>query len=103
MGRVLKPAARACGIGEWVGFHTFRHTCATMLFRQGWNAPQVQRFLGHSDPGFTPRRYVHLLDDDLPTPGFFDALVAVEGGKRVAKRQAETTRELPAVAVAESA
>jgi integrase len=39
-----------------------------LLFRSGWNAVQVQRFLGHSDPGFTLRRYVHLLDDDLPTP-----------------------------------
>jgi hypothetical protein len=28
----------------------------------------VQHFLGRSDPGFTLRRYVHLLDDDLPTP-----------------------------------
>ena len=51
-----------------LGFHTFRHTRATLLFRSGWNAVQVQRFLGHSDPGFTLRRYVHLLDDDLPTP-----------------------------------
>jgi hypothetical protein len=41
-----------------------------MLFRRGWNAVQVQRFLGHSDPGFTLRRYVHLLDDDLPEPRF---------------------------------
>src|SRR5262249_33200771 len=27
--RVLKPAARRAGV-PWVGFHTFRHTCATM-------------------------------------------------------------------------
>ena len=41
-----------------------------MLFRRGWNAVQVQRFLGHSDPGFTQRTYVHLLDEDLPEPDF---------------------------------
>jgi integrase len=83
MRRVLKPAAIEAGLGEWVanpngkgalcaqtwvGFHTFRHTRATTLFRSGWNAVQVQRFLGHSDPGFTLGRYVHLLDEDLPTP-----------------------------------
>jgi integrase len=60
MTRVLKPAAVEAGLGEWVresdgtlradtwvGFHTFRHTCATILFRSGWNAVQVQRWLGH--------------------------------------------------------
>jgi hypothetical protein len=77
MKRVLKPAAVEAGVGEWVGFHTFRHTCATMLLRSGWNAPQAQRLLGHSDPGFTLRRYVHLLDDDLSEPGFLDGLESV--------------------------
>jgi integrase len=89
MSRVLKPAAVEAGLGvwvvdgkarggrraeSWVGFHTFRHTCATMLLRGGWNAPQAQRLLGHSDPGFTLRRYVHLLDADLPEVGFLDSL-----------------------------
>ena len=64
--RVLKPAARAAGVGEWVGFHTFRHTCATRLFRAGWNAVQVQRFLGHHKASFTIDTYVHLLDEELP-------------------------------------
>ena len=53
---------------SWVGFHTFRHTCATMLFRSGWNAVHVQRFLGHHKPSFTLDTYVHLLDADLPEP-----------------------------------
>lgn len=86
MTRVLKPAAVEAGVGRWiktakgrraetwVGFHTFRHTCATMLFRGGWNAVQVQKFLGHSDPGFTLRTYVHLLPEDLPEPAFLEAL-----------------------------
>jgi hypothetical protein len=30
----------------------------------------VQLFLGHSDPGFTLRVYVHLLPTDLPEPSF---------------------------------
>jgi integrase len=82
MSRVLKPAAVRAGVGEWirtpkgkraeswVGFHTFRHTCATMLFRRGWNAAQVQRFLGHHSPAFTLSTYVHLLPSDLPQPSF---------------------------------
>ena len=80
--RVLKPAAVRAGLGEWIetpkGYraeswihlHTFRHTAATRLFRGGWNAVQVQRFLGHSDPGFTLRTYVHLLPEDLPEVPF---------------------------------
>jgi integrase len=80
MSRVLKPKAVKAGLGEWVvesgrrradswvGFHTFRHTCATQLFLRGWNAKQVSVFLGHSDPAFTLRTYIHLLPEDLPEP-----------------------------------
>ena len=80
--RFLKPAARAAGVGEWVGFHTFRHTCATLLFRNGRNAKQVQKYLGHSGPGFTLRTYVHLLDDDLDSPDFMEAMTS-EGGQQM--------------------
>ena len=59
---------------SWVGFHAFRHTCATILFRRGWNAVQVQRWLGHHKPSFTVDTYVHLLDEDVPEPSLFDAL-----------------------------
>jgi integrase len=45
-----------------VSFHTFRHTCASMLFEDGRNVKQVAEWLGHTDPGFTLRTYVHLLD-----------------------------------------
>jgi integrase len=65
--RAFKPAAEEAGV-PWAGFHTLRHTCATRLFGAGRNAVQVQRWLGHSDPGFTLRTYVHLLDDDLGEP-----------------------------------
>lgn len=65
---VLKPAASRAGIVESVGFHTFRHTCATLLFARGWNVVQVQRWLGHHRPSFTLDTYVHLLADELPEP-----------------------------------
>lgn len=72
--RVLQPAREEADLA-WVGFHTFRHTCASMLFAQGRNAKQVQRWLGHHSAAFTLATYVHLLDDDLgealplPLPG----------------------------------
>ncbi len=75
--RVLLPTARQAGLlrpdkeGKpvtWLGFHTFRHTCATRLFMGGRNAKQVQRWLGHHSPAFTLERYVHLLDDALGDP-----------------------------------
>jgi integrase len=69
---VLKPTAKAAGV-PWVGFHTFRHTCASILFASGKNPKQVQMWLGHSDPGFTLRTYVHLIDDGLGDADFLDA------------------------------
>jgi integrase len=73
--RVLKPSAKAAGV-PWAGFHTFRHTCATLLFRRGFNAKQVQVWLGHHSPAFTLATYVHLLPDDLPDPVFLDEVTA---------------------------
>ena len=43
-------------------------TCASMLFAEGRNAVQVQRWLGHHSPAFTLSTYVHLLDGDLGEP-----------------------------------
>jgi integrase len=75
MSRVLKPAARTAGV-PWAGFHTFRHTCATTLFRRGLNAKQVQVWLGHHSPAFTLATYVHLIPDDLPEADFLDEVTA---------------------------
>lgn len=65
--RVLVPTAQEAGV-PWIGFHTFRHTCASMLFDQGRNAKQVQRWLGHHSASFTLDTYVHLLSDALDEP-----------------------------------
>ena len=72
--RVLDKATRPLGLG-WVGFHTFRHTCASLLFAGGKDVKQVQEWLGHADPGFTLRTYVHLMDEGLGSADFLDALV----------------------------
>ena len=73
--RILKPAGEAVGL-EWVSFHTFRHTCASLLFEQGRNVKQVQEWLGHGDPSFTLRTYVHLLDEGVGDAEFLDAAVS---------------------------
>lgn len=62
--RILQPAAGEAGVA-WIGFHAFRHTCASMLFAEGRNIKQVQRWLGHHSPAFTLETYVHLLDDGV--------------------------------------
>jgi integrase len=64
----VKPAA---GV-PWAGPKTLRHTAATLLFRDGWNPKQVQKFMGHHSAAFTLATYVHLLADDMPEPTFLD-------------------------------
>lgn len=93
MARVLKPAARKAGVGGWVGFHTFRHTCATMLFRNGVNAKQAQMWLGHHSPAFTLSVYTHLLADDLPDADFLDGVTT-----KVSTSPAESDRDDEAAA-----
>jgi hypothetical protein len=43
-------------------------TRASILFAEGRNAVQVQRWLGHHSAAFTLATYVHLLDGDLGEP-----------------------------------
>ncbi|HUA12394.1 MAG TPA: site-specific integrase [Solirubrobacteraceae bacterium] len=93
--RVLKPAATAAGV-PWVGFHTFRHTCASMLFASGKNVKQVQVWLGHSDPGFTLRTYIHLVDDGLGDADFLDAAGWATGGPHEPRETGQTAD--PAIA-----
>jgi integrase len=96
---VLKPAAKAAGV-PWAGFHTFRHTCASILFANGRNPNQVQMWLGHSDPGFTLRTYVHLIDDGLGDADFLDTAWVTT---KVTTRPAETTANDVRPSVAEMA
>lgn len=63
--RVLRPALRRAGITTG-GFHRLRHTCATVLFDSGANAVAVSRLLGHGDPAFTLRTYIHADPTLLP-------------------------------------
>jgi integrase len=101
MSRVLKPVAVRAGIGSWVetegggtraetwvGFHTFRHTCATLKMREEhWTLKDVQLFLGHSNYATTERYYAHLEAQDAPAPA------SIRGGKRVASQPTEIGRD----------
>jgi integrase len=77
--RILKPAGKAAGV-PWASFHTFRHMCASILFEEGRNVKQVAEWLGHADPAFTLRTYVHLLDDGVGSAAFFDFVLGKETG-----------------------
>jgi integrase len=61
--RVLKPLVEEVN-APWAGFHTFRHTFASMHLRRGTNLLQLSRALGHHSPAFTLTRYTHLLPGD---------------------------------------
>ena len=98
--RVLAPAAEAAGV-PFVTFHTFRHTCASLLFAAGRDVKVVQERLGHADPGFTLRTYVHLLDDGVGDAAFMDDAVKV--GNRRATGHPETAANAAPEVSAETA
>jgi integrase len=71
--RRLRPAAVAAGV-PWVTPHVFRHTLATMLRDQGYEADVIAQVLGHTDEAFTRRVYIHRkaaprFDDLAPLAG----------------------------------
>src|SRR5260221_1043287 len=86
---VLHPAREAIGM-DWVTFHTFRHTCASLLFEKGRNIKQVSEWLGHTDPSFTLRTYVHLMDGSIGDATFFDEAVTPTGGNTGATEGTDT-------------
>jgi integrase len=63
---VARAAGKRVGI-EWaVGLHTFRHSCASIMFRRGVPKEAIRRLLGHHSWDFTVGTHLHLDDDDLP-------------------------------------
>ncbi len=59
-----------------IRFHDLRHTCATLLLRQGVHAKFVQELLGHGDVSLTLNVYSHVLPDmgDAAAGAMDDAL-----------------------------
>ncbi len=56
----LYPACRRAGLRQ-VGFHSLRHSYASILIMNGASITETQHLLGHGDPSMTLRRYVHWL------------------------------------------
>jgi integrase len=56
--RRLRPAADHAGV-PWVTPHVFRHTLATMLRDQGYEADVIAKVLGQTDEAFTRHVYIH--------------------------------------------
>jgi integrase len=71
--RVLKPLVEKVD-APWAGFHTFRHTFASLHLGRGTNLLQLSRALGHHSPAFTLSRYTHLLPGDEAPPLDLDAV-----------------------------
>ncbi|HWE13827.1 MAG TPA: site-specific integrase, partial [Solirubrobacteraceae bacterium] len=79
--RMLRPVVKSLGL-DWVGFHAFRHTCASMLIADGKNPKQVQRWMGHAKASFTLDVYGHLMDEGLGETTFAPMLpVAPDNGE----------------------
>ena len=58
-----QPALRGAGLpcSRGNGYHALRHYFASALLANGVDIRAVAAYLGHADPGFTLRTYVHLM------------------------------------------
>ena len=61
--RQFKILLDRAGLPRSFRFHDLRHTCATLLLRQGVHAKYVQELLGHADISLTLNVYSHVLPD----------------------------------------
>ena len=68
MGNILKPDYLSTGFASLlekndmrhIRFHDLRHTCASLLLKNGVPMKQIQEWLGHSDFSTTANIYAHL-------------------------------------------
>jgi len=58
--RILKRAVKTTGINKRVTCHTFRHSFATELLRQGADLSNIQEILGHRSIE-TTQIYTHVV------------------------------------------
>ncbi len=74
--RAFKALLKRAGLPPTIRFHDLRHTCATLLLRQGVNPKFVQELLGHGDVSLTLNVYSHVLPDmgDTAAGAMDDAL-----------------------------
>jgi integrase len=56
--------AKAAGVRR-IRLHDARHTCGTLMHLQGVPVAVIAAWLGHADPAFTMRTYVHSQNEAL--------------------------------------
>ena len=87
------PALRKVGllVARENGFHALRHYFASVLLHDGVDIAALASYLGHGDPGFTLRTYVHLMPDaaDRMRSVVDKALGAAADGPETARDVAE--------------
>ena len=84
MRRVIRPAAVRAGITKHIGWHTFRHSLATLLKANGEDVKTVQESLRHANSKITLDTYTQ----------------GIMGVKRAAQSKVfEALREIPAVGI----
>ena len=76
LNRAFKALLKRAGLSSMTRFHDLRHTCATLLLRQGVNPKFVQELLGHGDVSLTLNVCSHVLPDmgDIAAGAMDDAL-----------------------------
>jgi integrase len=76
LNRAFKALLKRARLPQTFRFHDLRHTCATLLLRQGVNPKFVQELLGHRDVSLTLNTYSHVLPDmgDVAASAMDDAL-----------------------------
>ena len=107
-----RPAIKAAEINPGLrnGMHVLRHTYASVLLDAGETIKALSLYFGHTDPGFTPRIYTHLLfaSEDRTRRAIVDrhdACLVGRGNARSCRkqhgwfRQGRTTRRLVGAAL----
>ena len=63
LNRTFKAMLQRAELPKSTRFHDLRHTCATLLLKQGVHVRSVQELLGHADISLTLNVYSHVLPD----------------------------------------
>jgi len=79
----LKPALKAAGITGKVGWHTFRHSYATILKSHGEDVKTVQELLRHANSSITLNLYAQAITDTKRSAQSKVARLVFEPGDRV--------------------
>ena len=62
--REIRPAVKKIGVTKRVGYHTFRHTLATLLRQLGVDLKTTQELLRHANPGITMGFYQQAVSEE---------------------------------------